>query len=313
MRVAILPTGRLEWKGLPTALERLFPGHTFTAVPSAAEVEVDPNCYPLKGFTDSTLGANHEAEPPPVAVNLVQRAYGAVHAGQPEQSFDLALIVDDLELFNAHQPDRVVQVMRAAALAFLNRFQTPKMRSRVATVLRQQVSFHLAAPMVESWFFGDPDSLKRAGVPHGVTVCFGATDDPERFVTNDPDFLTAAQADCPALMAMPTSRQKKLRPKWLGALPRERHPKGYLQWLCRAPTLECCTTYSETHAGVDALKSLSWGALLSRPNQLGMLRSLIEDLSDALGSPPSAPLAPGAVFPLPSRHALPPSPTLRNL
>lgn len=313
MRVALLPTGRLEWAGLPTALERLFPGHTFTALPSTAEVEVDPSCYPMPGFTGSTLSADHELSPPPVAVNLVQRAWRAVHPTEDDRPCDLAVIVDDLELFNAHQPDRVVRVMRAAALSFLERFQTPKTRARVAAVLREQVSFHLAAPMVESWFFGDSGALRRAGVPQETTVYFGATDDPEAFETYDPHYLAATQTDCPALLARPTSRQKKLRPKWLGELPRERHPKGYLQWLCRAPALDCCTTYSETHAGVDALKALSWGALLSRPNQLGMLRALIEDLTDALGSTPSAPLAPGAVFPLTSRHALPQSPTLRNL
>lgn len=313
MRVAILPTGRLEWEALPNALERLFPGHTFTSLPSAAEVEVDPSCYPMPGFTGSALNAHHEEDPPPVAVSLVERAYGAVHAGQPEHSFDLAVIIDDLELCNAHQPDRVVRVMRAAALAYLDRFTSPKMRARVASLLQRSVSFHLAAPMVESWLFGDREALRRAGVPPDATIWFGEADDPEDFLTHDPDYLAAKPADCPALLAKPTSRQKKLRPKWLGGLPRERHPKGYLQWLARAPALDCCTHYSETGSGKEALQALSWAAVLGRPHQLGMLRALIEDLADALGAAPSAPLAPSAAFPLTSRHALPQSPTLRNL
>jgi hypothetical protein len=70
MRVAVLPTGRLEWSGLPEALSRLFPGHSFTALPSQAEVDADPSCFPMPGFTGSTLTVAHELSPPPVGMGL---------------------------------------------------------------------------------------------------------------------------------------------------------------------------------------------------------------------------------------------------
>lgn len=38
MRLAILPTGRTEWHGLPGALGRLFPGHDLIALPSQQEI-----------------------------------------------------------------------------------------------------------------------------------------------------------------------------------------------------------------------------------------------------------------------------------
>lgn len=38
MRVAVIPTGRAEWRALPQALQTLFPDHEFYAVPTEAEV-----------------------------------------------------------------------------------------------------------------------------------------------------------------------------------------------------------------------------------------------------------------------------------
>lgn len=38
MRIALLPTGQTEWRGLAEALGRLFPEHEFYCLPSDAEI-----------------------------------------------------------------------------------------------------------------------------------------------------------------------------------------------------------------------------------------------------------------------------------
>jgi hypothetical protein len=52
MKVALLPTGRTEWRGLPDALHRLFPEHEFYALP---EPDVFGSTGPFEGVTSSTL------------------------------------------------------------------------------------------------------------------------------------------------------------------------------------------------------------------------------------------------------------------
>lgn len=60
MKIALLPTGRTEWHGLPGALRSLFPAepaHEFYVVPTAAEIRSNPDGFPYPGFTTSTLRA----------------------------------------------------------------------------------------------------------------------------------------------------------------------------------------------------------------------------------------------------------------
>ncbi len=57
MRVALLPTGRTEWHGLPSALHRLFPEHEFYALP---EADVFRSDGPFDGVTSTTLTERHE-------------------------------------------------------------------------------------------------------------------------------------------------------------------------------------------------------------------------------------------------------------
>jgi hypothetical protein len=83
-------------------------------------------------------------------------------------------------------------------------------------------------------------------------------------------------------------RDKKRRPKWLGAQARDRHPKGYMQWLCLDGDHPSCTHYSETDAGGRALTGLRWEALLGAPHSRSpYLRALLADLADALGEAPA--------------------------
>ena len=123
--------------------------------------------------------------------------------------------------------------------------------------------------------------------------------------------LKATKADCPCLERN-EKKLKKIRPKWLGNIRRDLHPKAYLQWLCLDPQDKTCTTYSETKSGGPALAGLSWEVLLKRPpDHFAYLRALIDDLEEGLGA-----IVPGSsrqVAELTRRRATQKSLVLRNI
>ena len=312
MRVAILPTGRMEWHALPRALARLFPGHTFYCLPTEALIRSHLERFPYDGVTSVALQASHEETPPESARELVARAAQEALGDRKQAPADLVVIVDDVELPNMAQPDRIVRVMHHAAQAHLEQLSAhAHLQDLTRDALKTRVSFHLISPMVEAWLFADPEALERAGVADPTTrVCFAETTDPEQFSTDDPAYLSAVEGDCPRWASR--GRKKKDRPKWLGGLDRARHPKGYLQWLCIAPDDKCCTTYSETHHGAEALAHISWARLLGRPAaQMGYLRALIEDIAYCLDTAPTTPTS-GTASPLTGRLG-DPAFVLRNL
>ena len=93
---------------------------------------------------------------------------------------------------------------------------------------------------------------------------------------------------------------------------RERHPKAYLQWLCRDPAENWCTAWQESKAGATALQALDWAAVLASPRRCAYVRAFIDDLADALGEP--APFAKGGeLAPLTSRKHPTEDAWLRNL
>lgn len=314
MRVAIMPTGRTEWEGLPVALGRLFPGHEFYSLPTPAEIASDPTSYPYPGFTSCALTESFEETPPESATDLLSRAVQEALGERGRKAADLVLIVDDVEPPNMDRIGRVVAVMRQAARAHLGGLRQSGHHDVTAAVMRQKVSFHLIAPMVEAWFFADSEALMNAGVSEHTAVYFEDTTDPEAFETADPEYLGASATDCPALATLPARRQKKLRPKWLGSLPRETHPKAYLQWLCRDPGARNCTRYSEAEGGSAALAAISWAAMLGRSEaHFALLRSLVEDLEDGLQCGRGVRGVGGQASPLTARSAAPREAVLRNL
>ncbi|HWO23897.1 MAG TPA: hypothetical protein VNO30_34380 [Kofleriaceae bacterium] len=275
MRVALIPTGRTEWHGLGSGLQRLFPGHDFYALPGAADFD---STGPFDGFTSTALTANHEGEYlPETASILVERAAQEALGDRRRHEADVVIVLDDLELANRHQPDRVIRVFRCAVERHVASLQGT--RERTERALRERVSFHLIVPMIEAWLFGDPQALRVAGVPGGVVPLLDGGD-LEDFHATDAQYLRASEADCPRWIAR--GRKKADRPKWLGDQ-RERHPKGYLQWLCRDGGAKSCTSYDESHGGAAALQGLTWDVLLAKPGLL-YLGALVEDLADALGA-----------------------------
>lgn len=278
----LVPTGRTEWEGMGSALRRLFPGHEFDRVPSDRERISHPDSFPCCGFTSSLLGARSEQCPPDSAVELVSRAAQAALGDRAQDAADAVVIIDDLELCNGHQPDRVVRVMRAAVQQHLDSVQG-RFRDRTARALRERVSFHLAVPMIEAWFFADPGALTAAGVPQGIAPTL-VRPDVEDFETGDAAYLAATEDLCPTWARR---QNKKDRPKWFGEQ-RSHHPKGYLQWLCIDGSRRNCTTYSEAEGGAGALAGLDWAMVLGKPAAHSRyLRAFLADLADALGESPA--------------------------
>jgi hypothetical protein len=302
----------MEWGGLPAALERLFPDHEFYAIPSPAEIQSNPDRFPYDSFTSVTLTSKHEEDPPEATRELVRRAAQEALGDRRRDAADIVVVLDDLELANADQPDRVTRVFRGAVklhLAELSR--QGRFYTRTEQVLKERVSFHLIVPMIESWLFADQSALTVAGVPSELPVF--AEPDLERFLTNHPAYLDATERDCPCWTL---KRSKKYRPKWLGALTRERHPKGYVQWLCRDGAAKNCTRYSEGTSGSEALSGLRWEDVLARPGSpWRYLRALLADLSDAVGESPTIRVdeAPDPPIPATSLVARPADHVLRNL
>lgn len=319
MKVALVPTGRTEWHGLPHAFKTLFPAHDFDVLPTAEEVRSHPDDFPSPGFTSFALSAEHEASPPEAASELVRRAaqaaLGDTRARTP--AADLVVVLDDLELANMAPPQQemVTRVFRAAVVRHLNALDS-RFEARTRTALLERVSFHLLVPMVEALFFADSEALRQAGVPGQTPVVFSPLCDPEDFQTNDPAYLSATETACPRWSSLPKGKQRKLRPKWLGGQTRDRHPKGYLQWLCRDGAAANCTTYHETENGGRALSHLRWPQLLmlSRPaGHLRYLRALLADLSEGLAESPTTGPVLGSQAPLTSRFTPRREPVLRNL
>jgi hypothetical protein len=322
MRVALLPTGRTEWRGLPGALRRLFPGDSnleFFVLPTASEVLSNPDGFPYPGFTSNALTVADEVSPPESAMELVGRAAQAALGDRHVEPADLVVVLDDLELANAGQADRVCRVFRAAVTQHLAKLGSGAVEARTRSALVQRVSFHLLVPMVEALFFADEGALRAAGVPEGRHVEFTSERDPEAFVTADPEYRLATADDCPCWHQLPQERRqqvlrkKKLRPKWIEGR-REVHPKGYLQWLCRDGALPACTRYDETVGGGQALAGIGWAEVLGRPAaQLQFLRAFVADVADALDQAPGVGSIHDPQAAETSRFTSRPRPVLRNL
>jgi hypothetical protein len=282
-RVALIVTGELEKKSLHLSLARFFP-------------KVEFEVLQLDGFTSRELpdAPAFEEGHPSLVEKLAGALIAAVDPGRLGTPADLAFLVDDLELYNAATPERAVRHVRAAMLLQLEaRWSKADRRRQSADVVRQRCSFHLLAPMVEAYFFGEPAALERAGAmrpalfdPRGCDV--------ERFTTGDPDFL-----------APPDGKQ----PVW-AKLGRAQHPKHYVRFLCD-PEGNNPRAYRETKHGHEALRSLDWPCVLAPEAHARFARSFLTDLADGLDQPAVAALFPGERHALTSRNAR--DNVLRNL
>lgn len=317
MRVALIPTGRMEWEALRPALLRLFPGHDFECLPTREELASNAGMeFPIASFTSCDVGRLFGR--PNNADKLVERAAAEALGDRRRAAADLVVILEDLELDNQQQPREVVQVVREAAQRHLAKLShETRTADRTRRALRERVSFHLAAPMIESWLFADPLGPGHAGVPAARAPRLRETD-PEDFETADAEYACATESACTFWQSLPDQRRsqrerkKKLRPTWAIRPDRARHPKAYLQWLCIDPTAKSCTTYDETTGGARALARLDWASVLGSP-QMPFLRALVADVADALDQEPSVGLVDAPQAPMTSRQRAPADAILRNL
>ena len=121
MRVAVVPTGVMELRGLGECLSRLFPGHVFEVVP---RVPARPG-REAEPFSQSFTARQAAPRPGPAdaptnLTKLVQELAGQLYPRRRDAA-DVAVVVDDLELFNDDQPGVVVEVVRAAVRSHVAR------------------------------------------------------------------------------------------------------------------------------------------------------------------------------------------------
>jgi hypothetical protein len=259
--VVLIPTGKLEHTALHLALGRLFPEHTFAPRP--------PDRH-LDGFT-STDVARIPAERPEghVLDELVAALVAAVAPGRKGQPADYAFVLEDLELVNDHQPDRVVAVFRAAVARHVGRFfPSARAQEKACELIRERCSFHLFRPMMEAYFFGEPAALERAGTSQVSQLAQPV--DLERFLTIDQPFLLLPDGVHEQITDMPE---------------RQRHPKSYLHYLCDSTLANRQKRYRETKGGVRALRDLDWQQVLSEAPHCPFLHAFLDDLTDALECP----------------------------
>ncbi|WP_159398026.1 hypothetical protein [Sorangium cellulosum] len=315
--MAVIPTGVMELRGLAEALQQLFPGHEFYSVPRVlprpgkeAEPFDQSNTYRVSAAPiEEGLKTNR--------TTLVQILAGSVFPPGPRAA-DLALVLDDLELFNLDQPEVVVEAVRSTVRAHLNK-QAPEVARELGQCLRARASYHLAVPMTESWLFADPRGPINSGAPSAEAVRLKPGIDPEQFETEDADYSADTGASCAQLLDRNRRRHENRKPPWVLApqpypwCTRERHPKAYLQWLLRDPEENSCTRWKEGKQGAESLRKLDWSAALSNPNHCTWVRALVDDLADGLGEPFPVPGAAVQCAPLTSRKRHGINAVLRNL
>lgn len=291
-RVVLLVTGDAEAHSLHRSLQKLFPEATFEKP------------HKRDSFTSCTLPPepvwNRNLKAPTSAEKLAQALIAEVEPGRRDKSpADLVLLVDDLELCNKDHPERAIHHLRKAVERHLERHPWPssKSQNQARERLAQRCSFHLFAPMLEAYFFADPNALSQAGATRPSKMD-ALERDVEDFLVDDPDFQDR-----------PNRPPGEELPPW--ATPeRTRHPKQYLQFLCD-PSGSLPRAYKETQGGQSALHHLNWNAVFQPQAFVRFARSLIYDVADSLGNSIIPAQFQGQTHPL----TWPPSPQslLRNI
>jgi hypothetical protein len=314
-RVALVVTGRLEFRGLAPALERLFPCAAFAVTSTLSEMDLKDSTSirvdPTRNAREAARLAQEAAGESSLAIDqLVAHLAASLCERDPP---DLAVLVEDLELANRHNEAHVLHAVHESVERHLARVARLRHAPRdLAGRLRERASFHLFDPMIETYFFEDPAALAAAQGGLGRVACRVAGQDCERFevdVAADPEYL-APTGECPR-----HRRPRDRRCPWDGD-DRRIHPKKYLKYLCReAPPDHYCSSYQETAGGVQALARLDWNRVLATPGSAPFLRALVDDLAEGLGTAPALQdwtAAPASEAPT-SRARAPQARVLRNL
>jgi len=268
--IGLIATGQCEHLALAASLQRVFADHDVQFTMMYAS--------PADSITSGFVSYPAPVRPvgvKTVAERLVDRMAAAFES-RTRPAFVFA--VDDLELDNIAPPGNVTGVVRDAVLGVLGKSPT---HAHVAW-FRGRCSLHLLCPMLETYFYGEPAALVRAGARRNAII---AQNELEDFESGDVAYLTPANEP---------------RHAWRSA-DRARHPKRYLRFLTQED-------YRETRGGKDALAQLDWHQVFAhKPPGLAFAHALFHDLSDALAVP--CPFQ-GAAHPETARRA---NGVLRNL
>jgi hypothetical protein len=263
--VVLIPTGKLEHAALAPALAPLFPDTAFHSRPHDEH---------LDGFTSNDVTKITFGREPQSAVEVLAATLVAtIVPGRRGEAADFAIVVEDLELKNDHQPDRVIEVFREAVRRHvLRNWNSQKKQDGVFDQIRNRCSFHLFRPMTEGYFFGEPPALIRAGAVNPAQLPVAL--DLECFQTNDATFL-----------GLPADTRPKKHRRILDMPERQRHPKSYLHYLCDPTLTDPNRKYREVEGGVAALQKLDWRQVMAAAPHCPFLHSLLDDLAFALDHP----------------------------
>jgi hypothetical protein len=186
LTISLLVTGKTELCGLASSLQRVFPADFRYVNP----LGVDPHGH-INGFTSRdcsqllSRGIHPESDLGWFVAHLIAEAFPGRRGHPP----DLVIGIDDVELVNIAHTQMVVEVLRNAVRAHIDRNWNEPAKSRVYAQLRENCSFHLFKPMVEAYFFGEHAALDRAGRAQERISRFDAERcDPEDFLVDDADY-----------------------------------------------------------------------------------------------------------------------------
>jgi hypothetical protein len=292
-RIRFVVTGDLERKAIAASISALFPR---TASDGNPVVWLRAQKVPAA----TTHRLTTSVPPSGTMKALARRVIAEAAEGEDGSPADLVIAVDDLELHNFDQPEVVCDhFQRAMELEIEDRKLSQAAERRLRTHIRDRCSFHLLCPMVEAYFFGEPEALTRAGCAPGVEPLL-VKEDVEDFECRDPVWLPNCTAE---------NRRKAQPPNPMPWWREERHPKHYLEHLVARNG----GFYDEVLGGNEALKALDWHRVPSDGQSVMFARALFEDVADFFGV--SNPLGQGepASFTYPARKVNRSKLLLRNL
>jgi hypothetical protein len=265
-RIQLIVTGRAEELALHNSLNGVF---------CRSNVEfLRPQR--TQDFTSNRLGkypSTGQANRGSLAAKMAAALVAAVHPGRRAEPADLVIAIDDLELENQDQAGHVVDYFARSVREHVEQhYPTMATRDRVYTLLRERASFHLLVPMLEAYFFGDEDALKRASATNATNLFNARLNDLEDFRVDDPRYLSNEYLEI-------ARRGRR------NALPHpELHPKEYLRYLCD-PLENRESAYQETRQGAAALQMLAWKQVTLMASHTKFIRSMLADIADALELP----------------------------
>jgi len=256
-RIKLIVTGDLEKLALHESLKRFFP----CKMNNKDVIWEEPrklNCTTTSCLRSLEKNKIKPSDPMKALARAMLRESFEAKSQKNSKPPDLVIVIDDVEIGNLDRENIVAEHFRAAVEYVFKEKQYNREE------LRKKCSFHLLRPMVESYFFGDADALRNAGVSDTEKPQLIHKTDVEQFETNDPKWLPTCK--------MENDKRKKIISWWH----HERHPKHYLEHLTERSGI----FYDESNFGKKALEKLAWKKVPKIQSDTPFIRSLFEDIAE---------------------------------